>query len=146
MKRPLVWAYFDTSALVKRYVKEEGSPRVRVLFKRYRFLSSAITPLELVSALCRRRATGELAEKDYRAILSRMEEDRAYWELIEVSPRVLERAEELIQQTALRTLDAIHIASALMFQSAFGIRVPFITGDARQSETANQLAMHVVEV
>ena len=146
MKRPLVWAYFDTSALVKRYVKEEGSPRVRVLFKRYRFLSSAITPLELVSALCRRRATGELAEKDYRAILSRMEKDRAYWELIEVSPRVLERAEELIQQAALRTLDAIHIASALMFQSASGIRVPFITGDARQYETANQLAMHVVEV
>ncbi|MGH7274161.1 MAG: hypothetical protein ACREIQ_06885 [Nitrospiria bacterium] len=46
----------------------------------------------------------------------------------------------------MKTLDAIHIASALMFQSASGIRVPFVTGDARQFEMANQLAMHVVEV
>ncbi len=146
MKTSVGWAYFDTSVLVKRYVKEEGSTRARSLFKRYRFLSSSIAPLEVVSALCRRRTIGDIAEKDFRAILSRIQEDRAYWDLIEVSPRVLERAEELIQQTALRTLDALHIASALVVQSASGIRVPFITGDARQCEAAKQLAMQVVEM
>ncbi|MBI4483229.1 MAG: type II toxin-antitoxin system VapC family toxin [Acidobacteria bacterium] len=141
---PAVWAYFDTSVLVKRYVRETGSPRARALLRQYRFLSSAIAPLEVVSALRRRRAIGELAEKDFFAILSRIRKDRVYWELVEVSPLVLSRAEELIRETALRTLDAVHLASALVFQTASGIRVSLITADARQREAAGRWALDLV--
>lgn len=141
---PAPWAYFDTSVLVKRYVREEGSHRARRLLRQYRFLSSAITPVEMMSAICRRRTLGDLAERDFSAILSRMHKDRAYWELVEVSPLVLTQAEDLIRKTTLRTLDAIHLASALAFQAASGIAIPFVTGDERQREAAGQLELIAV--
>ena len=86
---PAPWAYFDTSVLVKRYVREQGSPRARFLLRRHRFLSSAVAPVEVVSALCRRRAAGELTQQNFAAILTRIREDRSYWQLVEVSPLVL---------------------------------------------------------
>ncbi len=143
---PTRWAYFDTSVLVKRYVKERGAARARSLLRRYRFLSSAVAPLEVMSALCRRRAMDHLAQRDFTAIVARMQEDREYWELVEVSPLVLGRAEELIQSTSLRTLDAVHVASALAFESSSGMRVPFVTADARQRDAAGQVALNVVWV
>lgn len=102
---PTQWAYFDISVSVKRSVKEAGSPVSRKLFERYRFLSSA-------SALARRRTAGELTQRDFLAIRSRLYKDRAYWELIEVGSIVLSQAEELVEKTGLRTLDALHVASA----------------------------------
>ncbi len=141
---PPSWAYFDTSVLVKRYVRENGTARARSLLRRYRFLSSAVVPLEVMSTLCRRRVTGELAERDFMAIVSRIREDRGYWELVEVSPLVLDRAEELIRRMSLRTLDAVHVASALTFETASGIRIPFVTADARQRDAAGQVALNVV--
>ena len=143
---PAPWAYFDTSVLVKRYVREQGSARARALLRRYRFLSSALAPAEALSALTRRRAAGDVDEQDSVAILNRMHKDRAYWTFVEVTPLVLSRAEELMVKTALRTLDAIHVASAMTFQATLGTAIPFITGDARQREVADQSAMDVVWV
>ncbi len=140
------WGYFDTSVLVKRYVKERGSARARALLGQHRILSSAIAPLELVSALCRRRAMGEIAEPDFVAIRSRIREDQAYWELVEVSALVLHNSEGLIEQAGLRVLDAVHVASAIAFQTASGIRVPFITADGRQRDVAREFALDVAWV
>jgi predicted nucleic acid-binding protein len=142
----LAWAYFDTSVLLKRYVREDASAQARALLRRHRFLSSAILPVETLSALCRRRTEGDLAKRHFQAILSRVKQDRAYWELLEVSPRVLAHAEELVPETGLRTLDAIHLASALTFQVASGIRIPFVTADAQQREKARLLRMLVTWV
>jgi predicted nucleic acid-binding protein len=139
-----VRAYFDTSVLVKRYVKEPGSARAAGLLRRYRIVSSAIAPLEATSAFRRRRALEEIAASDYAAILARMRRDRDYWELVEVGGLVLDRAEELVRGTGLRTLDAIHVASALIFQGASGISVPFVTADAAQREAADQANLDVV--
>lgn len=138
------WAYFDTSVLVKRYVKEAGSSAARKLLQRYRFLSSAVAPVEVLSALSRRRTAGELTQRDFLAIRSRLHKDRAYWELVEVGPIVLSQAEELVQRTGLRTLDSLHVASALTFQAASGMTIPFITADIRQREAADKLALNLI--
>ncbi|HJT19736.1 MAG TPA: type II toxin-antitoxin system VapC family toxin [Nitrospira sp.] len=140
------WAYFDTSVLVKRYVKEEGSAAARRLLQRYRFLSSAIAPVEALSALNRRRIAGELAPRDYLAIRRRLHKDRSYWELVEVGAIVLGQAEELVQKTGLRTLDAVHLASALAFQAASGMTIPFITADVKQRDVAETLALNLMWV
>lgn len=140
------WAYFDTSVLVKRYVKEQGSAAARRLLRRYRFLSSTVAPVEALSALSRRRIVGELTQRDFLAIRSRLHKDRSYWELVEVSPIVLSQAEELVQKTGLRTLDALHVASALTFQAASGLTIPFITADVRQREAADRLAINLIWV
>jgi predicted nucleic acid-binding protein len=140
------WAYFDTSVLVKRYVREPGSVRAQALFRRYGFLSSAVVPVELLSALHRRRATGELSLPGFEVILARIKRDRAYWALIEVSSTVLDRAERVISQTGVRTLDAIHLASALHARAAAGaseIPIPFVTADVPQREAALRLGLDV---
>jgi len=100
----------------------------------------------VLSSLCRRRIIGDLAEKDFSAILARVNADRAYWELIEVNPMVLARAEELIFSSAMRTLDAIHVASALTFQHSLGLAFPFITSDERQGRAARQCGLEVLYV
>jgi len=138
------WAYFDTSVLVKRYVKEPGSSASKKLFQRHRFLSSALAPVEVLSALSRRRSAGEISQRDFLAIRSRLHKDRDYWELVEVGPIVLSQAEELVQKAGLRTLDALHVASALTFQAASGLTVPFITADVRQRDAAEALALNLI--
>lgn len=140
------WAYFDTSVLLKRYVREAGSAQARASLRRYRFLSSAITPVETMSALCRRRTSGELTEDDFAAILSRIRKDRSYWELVAVTPLVLTNAEGLIQTTGVKTLDALHLASVQAFQAMSGIRIPFITADIRQRDAASRLDLTVVGI
>jgi predicted nucleic acid-binding protein len=143
----VTFAYFDTSALVKRYVRERGSARVRSLLERYDLLSSAITPVEVFSALWRRKRNGNLSEGHLAATLSRVESDRLRWELVELGGTVLSRAEEIVQGTVpMRALDAIHVASLITFQAASGIQIPFITGDGRQHDAAEQMKLDVVWV
>lgn len=139
-------AYFDTSVLVKRYTKERGSSRARTLLRTNRLLSSAITPVEAVSVFNRRRAAGDLREADFDAIMARFTKDRAYWELIAVSATVLDQAEDVIARAGVRTLDAVHLASAVVFANAVGLAlgsVPFITADVRQRDAAGSLGLEV---
>ncbi len=146
MTRAREWAYFDTSVLIKNYIKETGSRRARDLLRRYRFISSVIAPVEIFSALYRRKSAGELDGNDLSAILTRIREDRLYWKLVEVSSLVRSRSEELIQRTGLRTLDALHLASLMTIQDALEIHIPFITGDRRQRDAAKQLQLDTIRV
>ena len=139
MARP--WAYVDTSVLVKRYVREPGSSRARVLLRRHRVLSSAIAPVEALSALARRRAAGNQAARDFVAIDNRMHKDRAHWTLVEVSPLVLNRAEEFIMGPGVRTLDAIHLASAEQLGSDLS---GFVTYDGRLASAATSRGLRVI--
>lgn len=141
------WAYFDTSALIKRYINEPGSTLVRGLMRRHDFLSSAITPVEVMSAFCRRRREGDLSEGNFLAVSRRVQNDRVQWELVEVSSTVLNRAEELIQGiTPIRALDAIQVASLVTFQAASALRIPFVTADERQREAGTQFGLDVIWV
>ena len=141
----MTFAYFDTSALIKRYVRESGSTRVVSLLRRYDLLSSAITPIEVMSALSRKRRDRELSEEDFAVTVSRIQTERTRWELVEIGPPVLSRAEEIVQGSLpMRALDVVHLASLTTFQAAAGIRIPFITGDGRQRDTAAILGLDVV--
>lgn len=139
-------AYFDTSVLVKNYVQEAGSARARALLRAHSFLSSAITPVELMSALMRRHFGGELDRQDLARISARIRDDRPYWKLLDVGVSVLSQAEELVQKTRIRSLDAIHLASLAVFRSASGSVSAFITADGRQRDAATHLGFDVVWV
>ena len=138
--------YFDTSALVKNYVREPGSSRVRRLLTSYEFLSSAITPIELQSAVQRRHRQREITQANYNSIVSRLATDRSYWQLVEVVPQVLSKAEELVKTANVRTLDAIHIASAMIIQESFSTPLPFISADKRQLAAAQNCKLSVIEI
>jgi predicted nucleic acid-binding protein len=133
-----VWAYFDTSALVKRYVVEAGRREVLQLLRRHECLTSAILPVELRSALRRRVDDGSLNLARVAEIVRRVGADRAYWTLVEVSPDVLAAAETLVAGRPLRTLDAIHVASAQLVASRLpaGTAALFVSADQRQTAAA----------
>jgi uncharacterized protein len=139
-------AYFDTSALVKNYVREAGSSRVRGLLTTYEFLSSAITPVELHSAVQRRRRQREITQPNYNSVVARLANDRSYWQLVEIVPEVLSKAEDLIKTESVRTLDAIHIASAIIIQESFPTPLPFISADERQLAAAQNCKLSVIAI
>ena len=88
-----MWAYFDASALVKRYVDEVGRRDVLQLLRRYDVVTSGIVPIELRSALRRRVSEGTLDEKWVPEILKRVATERGFWALVDVSSDVLAAAE-----------------------------------------------------
>ncbi len=143
---PSGWAYFDTSVLVKRYIRESGTRPAQTLLIRHRLLTSALSPVEALSALFRRKNVGDLTDRNFKEVILRLRDDLAYWQFIEVGSQVLHGAEEVISKTGLRTLDAIHLSSALAFQTASGIQIPFITADEDQCQAAGDLNLEVVWV
>lgn len=139
-----MWAYFDTSALVKRYVDEPGRREVLRLLRRYDFVTSAVLPVEIRSAVRRRANDGTLDPSRVPAILKRVAADRAYWTLIEVGTDVLAAAEMLVATHPLRALDAIHVASARLFAARLTAPpVIFVSADTRQTEAAAAVGMAV---
>jgi len=143
---PKAWAYFDTSVLVKRYVREEGSEQTRKLLRKYRFISSAITPVEASTSFRRRKDSGDIESRHFDAIIKRFDSDRPSWELIETGKDVLDRAERLGRENKLRALDAIHVASVILFREATGLKVSFVTADSAQRDAAAILSLDVVWV
>jgi predicted nucleic acid-binding protein len=143
---PAPQAYFDTSVLVKRYVEEAGSIDAAPLFRQFQVVSSALATVEILSALFRRRAAGELTPSHVTSTLTRIQSERVSWRLIQIDTLVLGRAEALVRDHTLRTLDAIHVASALVYGDALGVRLPFVTADERQRDAATRLALDVVRV
>ena len=140
------WAYFDTSVLMKRYVREGGSEEAQNLLQKYRFISSAITPVEASTSFGRRKDSGDLAVRHLDAILKRFDSDRRTWELIETVKEVLDQAERLGREKNVRALDAIHIASAVLFREATGQKLPFITADSAQRPAAGGVSLDVIWV
>ena len=139
-------AYFDTSVLLKRYFAERGSTLARSLLKKHVLITSAIAPTEAMSAICRRRDAGELARKGFVQVVHRLHKDRSRWELVEVTQKVLDVAEELVDRLNVRTLDAIHLSSGHMLQAALGVRLQFVTADDCQREAATALAFECIWV
>lgn len=142
-----MWAYFDSSALVKRYVVEAGRRDVLRLSRRYACVTSTMSPIELRSGVRRRVAEGTLATRRLSAILEHMTTDRAYWTLVEVRADVLASAETLAGTHPLRALDSIHVASATRFAARLAIPdLPFVTADHRQSQVAAAIGLSVIQV
>jgi predicted nucleic acid-binding protein len=139
-------AYFDSSVLVKRYVNEIGSRSARSLFRRFRVVSCVLAPLEGLSACARLKSIGDLSERAFSTVMTRIGTDRRQWELVELNAPILAQAEQVLQRTQLRTLDALHLASALVFQDRSSAALPFITADERQRQAAQQMGLHVIWV
>jgi predicted nucleic acid-binding protein len=138
----MAYVFFDTSALIKRYVNEPGRREVMQLLRKNHCVVSAVLPVEVRSALRRRVAEKSLDESRVPAILKRFTADRAFWTFVEVSREALAAAETLSAAHPLRALDAIHVASAQMFATRLGSATfVFVSADTRQTNAATALGM-----
>ena len=139
-------AYFDSSVLLKRYVREKGTDRALALMYRHVIISAALAPLEMRSALGRLVFDGGLSAKAFHAVLKRIQTDRQKWDLVAISTEILDSAERLTVDLNIRSLDAIHLASAVACQSRLNRALPFVTADSRQLHAARALELETVSV
>ena len=138
------WAYFDTSALIKRYFDEPGRREVLRLLRRYDCVTSAVLPVEIRSALRRRASEGSLDPTRVPEIVKRVAADRVYWTLVAIASDVLVAAETLTAAHPLRALDAIHVASAQLFSARLAdSKLIFVSADVRQTAAATAVGMAV---
>jgi predicted nucleic acid-binding protein len=110
-------AYFlDSSALVKRYVIEPGTPWVRGLtrYRKSTYLYIAlITAVEVTSAIARRRGV-TLSAAQASSLLSRFRKHLAGRCLpSQITPALVSEAVTLANRHRLRAYDAVQLAAAL---------------------------------
>jgi predicted nucleic acid-binding protein len=141
----LAWTYFDTSVLGRGYFGEPGRAEAMKVLRRYGCITSVLTVIEFRSAVRRRVLEGALDDEHVADIHERLAVDREGWGLVELTGEILSSAEALAAVHPLRTLDAIHVASALLVFGRLMLETPsFITADRRQAEVARAVGLRVV--
>ena len=110
--------FFDTSALIKRYISERGSDKVDDLFNMAtQIFVSAITKTESFSTLRRLRSENNLSRKEYNAIKTNIEVDFQYFVVIPFIYEIESSAIKLIEQNQLKSLDSIQLSTAIYCKS-----------------------------
>lgn len=124
------YAYLDTSALAKLVVREpETSSLEADLANRDGLITSRLAIAELTRAA--RRVAG-------RRLLQQVSDVFESLVVVELTPDIVEHAGRL-DPSELRTLDAIHLATAL----SLGDAVDFISYDARQADAARRAGLTI---
>jgi uncharacterized protein len=122
--------YLDSSAIVKLAVAEPESPALRRYLRRRKpYVSSALARAEVARAVL---PLGQAAQRRAEAVVARIE-------LVRVSETLLKSAGTLTP-FELRTLDAIHLATAQQLGEDLG-RV--VTYDTRMRDAARGLGFDV---
>lgn len=106
--------YLDTSSLVKLYLPEEGTDAVRRLSSEAETLTTSwLAYTEARSAFARHHREGNVTSDERRQLVRELESDWVGYLALDVSSRLLREAGNLTEKHGLRSLDAIHLASAL---------------------------------
>ncbi|MBW2040285.1 MAG: type II toxin-antitoxin system VapC family toxin [Deltaproteobacteria bacterium] len=136
--------YLDTSALVKLYVDEEGSERIRGLVESAQVIAtSRVSYVEARAGVARKLREGDLTEREYRQILEDLEKDWKSYFIVEVSERVTRIGGELVGRHPIRGFDAIHLASGILLKNRTEEEVLFACFDERLKEAAKSEALLV---
>jgi predicted nucleic acid-binding protein len=116
--------FFDTSALVKAYLNESGTPTVRAVLKRLRSPSLVMTryvALEVLTTFARQLRSKQIDKRDYNAARTDfLGSAAARFQVIEVSDPILTSAHSLAhqhRQTSVGAMDILHVATALHLES-----------------------------
>ncbi len=127
--------YYDTSALVKRYIDEAGRDLVEsVLDDDLLPVTAALSVVEVRRALA--RIDSALERVGARMLF---DHEITAFQVVVLDERVIEHAAAIAEFTGVRSLDALHLASATMSGST-----RMVTFDIRQGRVARQLGIEVV--
>jgi hypothetical protein len=134
--------FFDSSAFVKRYVREAGSDAVlQWCDQASEVLLSGIALPEIVSGFCRLQREGRINEPQYRQLKSLLLADVEDAAICDLTPMVLAQAIASLETNVLRGMDAIHIGSAMVLEAEL-----FVTSDQRQLVAAQSCGLQAVLV
>jgi len=109
--------YFDTSALIKKYIFEAGSEQVDELMnKADRVFVSEITEIESYSTFKRLSVEKAINENEYDILKNEFEFDNQYFDHVGFDENIINTAKSLIEKYQLKTLDSIQLGSALILK------------------------------
>jgi predicted nucleic acid-binding protein len=124
--------YLDTSALIKRFLNEKGSPLVQSLVTEKGPVATAkIAYAEIFAGLARKLREGNLSKTLHALACRQFERDWQSYLRVELQDDILYLARDLVQRHPLRGFDAVHLASALNLKTALGAEVTFAAADGR---------------
>ena len=113
--------YVESSAILAWLL---GEPSATVAMRELRaadsIVTSSLTALECARGLSRATALGRITNASELAALRLLDEAEASWDVHDLSERVIARARRSFQSDPVRTLDALHLATALIFKEALG--------------------------
>ena len=133
--------YIDSSALVKRYVREAGSDvALRLLAADAEWVTAEHTLVEVRRTVAVRFADDSSGASRARDLFAA---DWSAMHVVALNDKTCSQAAELAETTGARTLDALHLAAALR-AGAPALRV--VTFDARLAQAARGMGWSVVGV
>lgn len=127
--------YLDTSSLVKLYVKEAHSAAVRDWADEAEVVATCrVAYPETISAFTRRYRSGDIARRDYEALLKTFAGEWAHFAAIDFDEIT---AGQLAESYGLRGFDAVHLSAAKLLQlSSDRISVAFSSFDENLNKAA----------
>jgi predicted nucleic acid-binding protein len=133
--------YLESSALLNWLLGQSSAAEVRRAVDRAEVvLTSKLTLTEAERALLRAESQGVLRGGDAQRVRGLLNRAQASWTRMAVSDEVLHRASRPFPIEPVRTLDAIHLATALEFTATFpDLRV--LSFDSRVSNNAEALGI-----
>jgi predicted nucleic acid-binding protein len=135
--------YAESSAVLAWLLGEDAAPRVReVLSKAELVMASDLTLLECDRVLIRAVALGEIEEAVAADRRARLNAAATHWHLLRLSADIVDRARQPFPAEPIRTLDAIHLASALAGRSGVA-GVELLSLDDRVRRAGEQLGFRL---
>jgi predicted nucleic acid-binding protein len=126
-----VIVYAESSAVLTWLLGEPAQSVVLEELRRAdRVVASSLTALECARGLSRAAALGRISRADELAALRLLDVAESGWDVHDLSDRVTTRARGSFPVEPIRTLDALHLATVLLFQEAFG-RITVLSFDER---------------
>jgi predicted nucleic acid-binding protein len=81
-------------------------------------VASDLTLIECDRVMLRAAALGELTEAEAADRRAHLTAAASHWQILRIAPEIVERARQPFPGEPIRTLDAIHLASALVARTA----------------------------
>lgn len=136
--------YAESSAVAAWLLGESTADAVRRLLGEGELIvASDLTLVECDRVLIRAAATGALSEAEAADRRSRLTTAASHWNLLRIDDESVERARRPFPHEPIRTLDALHLASALVTRAAVG-DVALLSLDQRVRSNGERLGFEVV--
>ncbi len=136
--------YVDSSALVKRYIREAGSSEVNSLIAGAESVGTGlISRVEVSAALVKAVRARLIPSIVAETALITFRTEWPQMIRLQITDTLIERADSLAWSQGLRGYDAVHLASAISWQDTLGRSVRLVTFDEDLRDAGERWGMQV---
>jgi uncharacterized protein with PIN domain len=135
--------YAESSAVLAWLLDENSAADVRRLLAAADIIvASDMTLIECDRVMLRAAALGELTEAETADRRAHLTSAASHWHILRVAPEIVERTRQPFPGEPIRTLDAIHLASALVARAAV-VGLTLLSLDNRVRNAGKKLGLDI---